>query len=176
MDIQYIPCKGAETNYEPFILILLLTAYFYVCVALLQVLGFKDFMTNPDPEPMGKPRNLALGAFAVFAAFCALGPSLGIQAHSAFLFGIGDLPAGVTASLPWVTHEEPFNALTIPTWMIHFSSVFEYLFAMSLVWQYSETTGNDKWKGLTWGMLVRGCSFFPQDLPRACAKLFLTPS
>jgi Protein of unknown function (DUF2499) len=110
-------------------------------------------MTNPEPEPYAKNRNLALGTFGVFALFCALGPTLGFQAHSPFLLGVGDLPAGMTAALPWVSHPEPENALSIPTWMIHFSSVFEYLFAMNLVWQYSETTGNQKWKGLTWGML-----------------------
>jgi Protein of unknown function (DUF2499) len=112
-------------------------------------------MTTPksDIQPAGKYRNLALGAFGLFAVFCALGPSIGFQAHSSFLFGIGDLPTDMTASLPWVTHPEPDNALSIPTWMIHFSSVFEYLFAMNLVWQYAETTGNEKWKGLTWGML-----------------------
>jgi amino acid transporter len=55
--------------------------------------------------------------------------------------------------LPWVTHSEPINALSIPTWAIHFSSVIEYLIAMSLVWKYAEVTGNEKWKGLTWGML-----------------------
>jgi hypothetical protein len=110
-------------------------------------------MTNPQPASMNKARNLALGAFGIFAASCALGPSLGIEGHSPFLLGLGDLPAPMTASLPWVTHAEPVNALSIPTWMIHFSSVFEYLFAMNLVWQYAETTGNEKWKGLTWGML-----------------------
>lgn len=114
-------------------------------------------MTNPKgPQPMTKIRDGALGIFAAFAVLCALstqGPALGIGEHTPFLFGLGDLPAAVTASLPWVTHTEPANALTIPTWMIHFSSVFEYLFAMNLVWQYSETTGNEKWKGLTWGML-----------------------
>ena len=125
-----------------------------------KVLGFKDAMTNPEgPKPMteaAKSRNVALGIFAAVAAVCGLatqGPAVGIGAHTPFLFGLGDLPASVTASLPWVTHTEPANALTIPTWMIHFSSVFEYLFAMNLVWQYSQTTGNEKWKGLTWGML-----------------------
>ena len=110
-------------------------------------------MTNPEPTPIGKKRIIAFGLFGLFAFFCALAPSLGIQAHSPFLFGLGDLPADMTAALPWVSHTEPVNALSIPTWMIHFSSVFEYLFAMGLVWQYSETTGNEKWKGLTWGML-----------------------
>ena len=51
-----------------------------------------------------------------------------------------------------VVHSEPENALSIPTWAIHFSSVFEWLFAMDLVWKFSENTGNEKWKGLTWGM------------------------
>lgn len=111
-------------------------------------------MTNPDPDPIGNKRNISFGIFGLFAFFCALGPSLlGIGIHSPFLFGLGDLPADMTAALPWVSHTEPINALSIPTWMIHFSSVFEYLFAMGLVWKFSETTGNDKWKGLTWGML-----------------------
>lgn len=98
-------------------------------------------------------RYLALGAFGLFAAACAAGPSLGFEAHSPFLLGIGDLGSELTTSLPWVTHSEPVNALSIPTWAIHFSSVIEYLIAMNLVWKYSEVTGNEKWKGLTWGML-----------------------
>ena len=89
----------------------------------------------------------------MFAVACALGPSLGFEAHSPFLFGAGDLSSDMTLSLPWVTHSEPINALSIPTWAIHFSSVIEYLIAMNLVWKYAEVTGNEKWKGLTWGML-----------------------
>ena len=98
-------------------------------------------------------RNAAFATFALFVAALAAGPSLGVQAHSAFLLGAGNLPADMTASLPWVTHSEPINALSIPTWAIHFSSVIEYLIAMNLVWKYAEVTGNEKWKGLTWGML-----------------------
>jgi len=111
-------------------------------------------MTKPTPPPINKPRTAALGTAAVFFASLAIGPSLlGFQGHSEFLFGLGDLSHPVVAQLPWVTHAEPLNALSIPTWFIHWSSVFEYLFAMNLVWRYSETTGNQAWKGLTWGML-----------------------
>jgi hypothetical protein len=110
-------------------------------------------MTNPDPPLVNKGRNIALGIAATFFAALAVGPSLGVEGHSPFLLGIGDLPADWTAQLPWVAHNEPINALSIPTWAIHFSSVIEYLFAMNLVWRYSETTGNESWKGLTWGML-----------------------
>jgi hypothetical protein len=119
----------------------------------LQVLGFKEASTNPNPPKIGTPRNIALGCFGLFAAAIALGPSLGLGAHSEFLFGLGDLSPAMATSLPWVTHTEPVNALSIPTWAIHFSSVIEYLIAMSLVWKYAEVTGNEKWKGLTWGML-----------------------
>jgi Protein of unknown function (DUF2499) len=120
---------------------------------LFQVLGFKEASTNSNPPKIDANRYLALGAFGVFAVACATGPSLGFEAHSPFLFGVGDLSESLTTSLPWVTHSEPDNALSIPTWGIHFSSVIEYLIAMNLVWKYSEVTGNDKWKGLTWGML-----------------------
>ncbi len=89
-------------------------------------------MTNPNPPSMNQSRNIALGIAATFFAALAVGPSLGVEGHSAFFFGLGDLPADVTAQLPWLAHTEPVNALSIPTWAIHFSSVLEYLFAMNL--------------------------------------------
>jgi hypothetical protein len=129
-------------------------------------------MTNPNPPSMNQSRNIALGIAATFFAALAVGPSIGVEGHSAFLFGLGDLPADVTAQLPWLAHTEPVNALSIPTWAIHFSSVLEYLFAMNLVWKYSATTGNESWKGLTWGML-------PLHASGACActyHFFYNPS
>lgn len=121
---------------------------------ILIVWGLKEGSTSPSQTPVGTPRNVALGLFALFAAGCALGPNfLGWEAHTGFMAGIGDLNAATVASLPWVTHAEPANGLTIPTWAIHFSSVIEYLIAMDLIWKYSEVTGNEKWKGMTWGML-----------------------
>eukprot|EP00559_Dactyliosolen_fragilissimus_P005900 CAMPEP_0184862384 /NCGR_PEP_ID=MMETSP0580-20130426/6855_1 /TAXON_ID=1118495 /ORGANISM="Dactyliosolen fragilissimus" /LENGTH=603 /DNA_ID=CAMNT_0027360229 /DNA_START=47 /DNA_END=1858 /DNA_ORIENTATION=- len=99
-----------------------------------------------------KPKGVAFGTAALFALTCVSGPGL-FQAHSAFLFGLGNLPSDFVTNLPWVIHSEPVNALSIPTWAIHFSSVFEFLFAMDIIWNYAETTGNEKWKGMTWGML-----------------------
>jgi len=52
-----------------------------------------------------------------------------------------------------VVRDEPANALSIPTWAIHVSSLVEWLVAMGLVWQYADVCGNPRWKGLTWGML-----------------------
>ncbi|KAK9832506.1 hypothetical protein WJX81_003045 [Elliptochloris bilobata] len=50
-------------------------------------------------------------------------------------------------------HAEPANALSLPTWAIHVSSTVEWGVAMYLVWRYAGVTGNERWKGLTWGMM-----------------------
>ncbi|GKZ01204.1 hypothetical protein MPSEU_001071800 [Mayamaea pseudoterrestris] len=124
---------------------------------VLVVLGLKQALTDPEPAPeetVNNSRNLALATAGIFAVACGLGTNLlGFGVHSPFLFGIGDLPSDFALTLPWVNHNEPANALSIPTWAIHFSSIFEYLYAMSLVWDFSKATNNPKWKGLTWGML-----------------------
>lgn len=121
---------------------------------ILIVWGLKEASTSSEQTPAGTPRLAALGLFGLFAAGCALGPgTIGWEAHSGFMAGIGDLSTATAQSLPWVTHQEPVNGLTIPTWAIHFSSVIEYVIAMDLVWRYSEVTGNEKWKGFTYGML-----------------------
>ncbi|KAL3818152.1 hypothetical protein ACJIZ3_004057 [Penstemon smallii] len=48
---------------------------------------------------------------------------------------------------------EPSNALSLPTWAVHVSSVVEWATAMALVWQYGEKSGLESWKGLSWGMV-----------------------
>ena len=70
--------------------------------------------------------------------------------HSAYLGGIGNLPDGV-----WTlgSFDEPANALSLPTWVIHVSSLLEWLVAMGLVWRMAEASGNPRWKGLTWAMI-----------------------
>jgi hypothetical protein len=50
-------------------------------------------------------------------------------------------------------HMEPSNALSLPTWAVHTSSVLEWLAGMGLMWRYGEVSGNPRWKGMTWGML-----------------------
>uniref|UniRef100_A0A803QSH9 Ycf49-like protein n=1 Tax=Cannabis sativa TaxID=3483 RepID=A0A803QSH9_CANSA len=51
---------------------------------------------------------------------------------------------------------EPSNALSLPTWAVHVSSVVEWITAMALVWQYGEISGNESWKGLSWGTPAGG--------------------
>ncbi|GFR39947.1 hypothetical protein Agub_g24 [Astrephomene gubernaculifera] len=50
-------------------------------------------------------------------------------------------------------HAELSNALSLPTWAIHVSSVLEWVTAMGLMWRFAEVSGNPRWKGMTWGML-----------------------
>jgi chromate transport protein ChrA len=45
------------------------------------------------------------------------------------------------------------QALSIPTWIIHVSSVIEWIAAIWLVWTYGEVTGNKAWRALSLGML-----------------------
>ncbi|PSO59537.1 MAG: hypothetical protein BRC35_03795 [Cyanobacteria bacterium QH_10_48_56] len=45
------------------------------------------------------------------------------------------------------------HALSIPTWIIHISSILEWIAAIWLVWSYGELTGNRAWWGLSFAML-----------------------
>ncbi|MBD0309298.1 MAG: DUF2499 domain-containing protein [Microcoleus sp. T1-bin1] len=45
------------------------------------------------------------------------------------------------------------HALSIPTWIIHVSSVVEWIAAIWLIWTYGEVTQNRAWWALSAGML-----------------------
>ena len=45
------------------------------------------------------------------------------------------------------------HALSIPTWIIHVSSVIEWIAAIWLIWTYGEVTQNRAWWGLSLAML-----------------------
>ncbi|MEM1425145.1 MAG: DUF2499 domain-containing protein [Cyanobacteria bacterium P01_H01_bin.130] len=45
------------------------------------------------------------------------------------------------------------HVLSFPTWMVHISSVIEWIAAIVLVWQFAEITGWGAWRSLSWGML-----------------------
>ncbi|XP_031391851.1 uncharacterized protein LOC116203985 [Punica granatum] len=62
-------------------------------------------------------------------------------------------PAFAAGDLPFSQLSEPSNALSLPTWVVHVSSVVEWITAMALVWQYGEASGVESWKGLSWGMV-----------------------
>lgn len=45
------------------------------------------------------------------------------------------------------------HALSIPTWMVHISSVLEWIAAIAFIWRYGEVTGDRVWWGLAIAML-----------------------
>jgi hypothetical protein len=45
------------------------------------------------------------------------------------------------------------HALSIPTWIIHVSSVIEWIVAIWSIWTYSEVSGDRAWRSLSFGML-----------------------
>ena len=81
---------------------------------VLIVLGFREAMTNPnytttDDSGSGGskfgnvPKIVGGVAVGMFAAACAFGTKLGFEAHSPFLFGIGNLSQETVSSLPFGT-------------------------------------------------------------------------
>lgn len=45
------------------------------------------------------------------------------------------------------------HSLSIPTWMVHVSSVIEWIAAIWFVWRYGEVTQDSSWYWLAYGML-----------------------
>lgn len=124
------------------------------CTNILLVLGFRGALAGDAALADSLPARVVSGVWlaAVVATLASGIPVFGWETHTPFLAGLGALPP---ESLPTV---EPVNALSIPNWMVHFSTVFEFIIAMTLAWRYAEATGNEKWKGLAWGMLPSHCS------------------
>jgi hypothetical protein len=54
------------------------------------------------------------------------------------------------------------NALSIPTWIIHISSVLEWAVAIWLIWIYADVSGNRAWRSLSLAM-------FPAFVSAMCA-------
>jgi hypothetical protein len=49
--------------------------------------------------------------------------------------------------------QNSMHVLSIPTWIIHISSVIEWMTAIWLIWLYAEASGNLAWRSLSFGML-----------------------
>uniref|UniRef100_A0A7S0WYT1 Ycf49-like protein n=1 Tax=Chlamydomonas leiostraca TaxID=1034604 RepID=A0A7S0WYT1_9CHLO len=75
------------------------------------------------------------------------------KTNSVTAISLGALALMASPEISHAIQMEPANALSLPTWAIHVSSVVEWVAAMGLFWKYAEVSGNPRWKGLTWGML-----------------------
>ena len=72
---------------------------------IMIVLGFREAMSTPKEEiaPSWKFKAGAAATAVAFFSALAFGPGLGVEGHSAFLLGAGNLPADMTEALPWVS-------------------------------------------------------------------------
>ena len=131
----------------------------FIVIGFRQALRAPPAVPPPPPPPASETRlassalPLLLPALLVALAAAPLdGDFFGLELHTRWLGGVGDLSGDMVSSWWWAA-DEPLNALSIPTWIIHVSSLVEWLAAMGCVWRYAAVTGNERWKGLTWGML-----------------------
>lgn len=111
---------------------------FLTITNLLIVLGFRNAMASLQNDPVNPQQE---NRDPSPAQLRAIPPLLVMPLATNVLMALFSI------------HAEPVNALSFPTWVIHVSSLVEWLVAMGLVWQYADITRNPKWKGLTWGML-----------------------
>ena len=127
-------------------------------IAFRQALSYEeaklrgDDMDIPDSVVSYDPMVKLVGGLTFLAFLTAFIPGVaGAEVHTPYLNGFMDIP---TSLLPWVSpHVQPENALTITCWIIHITSLIEFLVAMGFCWRYAEIIQNPKWKGLTWGLI-----------------------
>ena len=82
----------------------------------------------------------------LLAGVTAFVPGLsGAEVHTPYLGGFMDLPYNFVAD-NLGAKSEPENALTVATWIIHISSLVEFLVAMGFAWRWADVVNNPKWK------------------------------
>lgn len=116
---------------------------------------------DEDEREEATPAGAVLGILFATCVVSTLAVSAGASAIA------GD---GILAS-------EPSNALSLPTWAVHVSSVTEWALAMKYVAGHAERTGNAKWKNLTLGMSpflasgITACTFHAFYNPTSISAL-----
>jgi len=121
-------------------------------VAFRQALNSKERgdIDAPVSSLSYAPMVYLVAGLTVLAGITAIYPALASpEVHTPYLGGFMDLNKDfVTWGRP-----EPENALTVATWIIHWTSLIEFLVAMGFAWRWADISGNQKWKGITWGLL-----------------------
>jgi Protein of unknown function (DUF3593)/Protein of unknown function (DUF2499) len=110
---------------------------------------------NGRPLPMSAtnygPTLWLVGGMTTFAVATAIIPALSNPSvHTPYLNGFMDVPFTMER---FGANFEPDNSLTVATWIIHVSSLVEFLVAMGFCWRWADIVNNPTWKGLTWGLL-----------------------
>ena len=131
------------------------------CVAFRQALTAKEkaissgeAVVMPKSAVEYKPMIGLTVLLTVLAGISAFVPAISNPAvHTPYLGGFMDIPADIISNIGWGIQPEPENALTVACWIIHISSLIEFLVAMGFCWRWADVVGNEKWKGLTWGLI-----------------------
>lgn len=121
-------------------------------IAFRQALSAKEKgLPMPETATSYAPMTWLVAGLTAVATATAVAPALaGPTVHTPYLGGFMDLSftlEGLGA------YAEPENALTVACWIIHVSSLVEFLVAMGYAWRWADVVGNPRWKGLTWGLL-----------------------
>lgn len=81
------------------------------------------------------------------SAPAALALLVGAAGAGSFALALGAQTAGLGPAL-----HEPSNALSVPTWAVHVSSVTEWALAMRLIYAYADVSGNKNWRNVSYAM------------------------
>ena len=124
-------------------------------IAFRQALTYKeqemDGLNVPVPESVVSydPMVKLVAGLTALAGLTAFIPAINSpEVHTPYLNGFMDIPFQISA-----THPEPENALTVACWIIHITSLVEFLVAMGFCWRWADVSNNPRWRGLTWGLL-----------------------
>jgi hypothetical protein len=74
-----------------------------------------------------------------------------LKSQATVVIGLGAVYAAAIYTI--ACHPDPVNSLSIPTWVVHSSSLLEWLYAMKLAWEHADFSKNPKWRSLTWAMI-----------------------
>ena len=128
---------------------------------LVTVLAFRQALQAKEQESKQMPASatsyspmvILVIVGTVLAGITAAVPALAADTavHTPYLGGFMDLPTDWINSI--TPRAQPENALSIPCWIIHISSLVEFLVAMGFCWRWADVTGQKTWRGLTWGLL-----------------------
>lgn len=121
-------------------------------IAFRQALDAKEKnLPMPASSTSWAPTTGLMLGLTALAIITAVVPAVsGSTVHTPYLAGFMDLPITMES---FGANPEPENALTIATWIIHISSLVEFLVAMGFAWRWADIVENPTWKGLTWGLI-----------------------
>ena len=102
---------------------------------LLIIFGFRATRPQPEADPMAVNNTV----------------SENLKNQGALVIALGAIYAAAIYTI--ACHPDPSNSLSIPTWVVHSSSLLEWLYAMKLAWEHADYSSNPKWKNLTWAMI-----------------------